>query len=250
MKRKLLLGIGLAALVPVLALVGCSAGPTTIETVHLDTQQTGIWVSGQGKVTAVPDVAVLRLGVESQQSTVAEAQAEASVAMDQIMTVLKSNGIDDKDIQTQYYSIYQVTRWDDSKNEEIVTGYRVSNSVTAKIRDVDNTGSVIDAVAGAGGDLTRINGISFTVDDPSVYEAELMKEAMADAKSKAETLAAQGGLSLGSPVYISTSTYTPVSYRAEYDMAVPAPMAAVGETSISAGEMEITLTVQVNYAIN
>ena len=252
MKRKWLIGIGLAALVPVLALVGCSASPTTIETVHVDTQQTGIWVSGQGKVTAVPDVAILRLGVESQQSTVAEAQAEASVAMDQIMTVLKSNGIDDKDIQTQYYSIYQMTRWDDPKNEEIVTGYRVSNSVTAKIRDVDNVGTVIDAVAGAGGDLTRINGISFTVDDPSVYEAELMKEAMADAKSKAEVLAAQGGLSLGSPVYISTSTYSPVSSypRAEYDMAIPAPMAAVGETSISAGEMEITLTVQVNYAIN
>ena len=150
MKKKWLWAVGIAALVPVLALVGCSAGPTTIETVHLDTQQTGIWVTGQGEITAVPDVAILRLGVESQQLTVVEARDEAAAAMADIMTVLQNSGVAEKDIQTQYFNIRQVTRWDDYKDEQIVTGYRVTNTVTAKIRDVDNAGAVIDIVAGAG----------------------------------------------------------------------------------------------------
>ena len=167
--KKWLLLLGLALVVPVVALSGCAAGPTTVEAVNLSSQQEGIWVNGEGKVTVTPDIALLRLGIEAQQTTVAEAQAEAAAAMDTVMTALTDNGVSEKDIQTQYFSIYQVTRWDDYKNQEIVTGYRVTNMVNAKIREIDKTGTIIDAVAVAGGDLTRINNISFSVDEPSRY---------------------------------------------------------------------------------
>ncbi len=248
MKRNLLVGVGVVviSLALVLSLVGfsaCTAGPTTIGTVDLNTQQEGIWVNGQGEVTVTPDLATLWLGVEAQADTVTEAQSQAVEAMDNVMTALTDNGVDEDDIQTQYFSIDQVTRWDD--DEIVVIGYRVTNMVIAKIRDIDNVGAIIDAVAEAGGDLTRINNIAFSVDDPSEYYEEAREEAMADAKAKAEQLADLAGIELGQPTYISEGNiYPPVVYRD----AGMAPEEGY-TTSISPGEIELTLTVQVAYAI-
>jgi hypothetical protein len=226
-------------------LVGCT-GPTTIGTVGLNSQQTGIWVSGEGKVTVTPDIATLWLGITAQAASVAEAQSQATEAMNGVMTALTDGGVADKDIQTQYFSIDQVTRWDEETEQEIVVGYRVTNMVTAKIREIDKTGSIIDAVATAGGDYTRINNISFSVDDPTAYYEEARQKAMADALAKAEQLAELAGVELGKPTYISEGTiYPPVIYR-EAAMAASAPMAP---TPISPGEIELTLTVQVVYAI-
>jgi uncharacterized protein YggE len=253
MKRNLLLvgGVVVVGLALVLSLVGfssCGEGPTNIGTVDLNSQQEGLWVTGEGKVTVTPNLATLSLGVEATAETVAEAQSQAAEAMDSVMTALTDNGVADDDIQTQYFSIYPQTRWDDENNEEIVTGYRVTNMVTAKIRDIDNVGAIIDAVAAAGGDLTRISNIAFSVDDPSIYYEEARAEAMADAKAKAEQLASLAGIELGKPTYISEgSVSTPVIYRG-MDMAVPAPEVAY-PTSVSPGELDITLSVQVAYAI-
>jgi uncharacterized protein YggE len=253
MKRNLLLvgGVAVVAVALVLSLVGfsaCGEGPTNIGTVDISSQQEGLWVSGEGKITVTPDLATLYLGVEATAKTVAEAQSQAAEAMDNVMTALSDNGVADKDIQTQYFSIYPQTRWDSDKNEEIVTGYRVTNMVTAKIRDMDKVGAIIDAVAKAGGDFIRISNIAFSVEDPSEYYEEVRAEAMADAKAKAEQLASLAGVKLGKPTYISEgSVSTPVIYR---DMGMAVPTAPVeSTTSVSPGELDITLNVQVAYAI-
>jgi len=70
------------------------------------------------------------------------------------------------------------------KEEEIITGYQVTNMVVAKIRDIEKVGTIIDAVVKAGGDLVRIDSIDFSVDDPSVYYEEAREKAMADAKAR------------------------------------------------------------------
>ncbi len=249
-KRNWLLAVGLVLVLAIVGLAGCSPGTTVlegIEGININSQQEGIFVSGTGEVAVEPDIVSLRLGIEAQATTVAEAQDQASEAMDEVMSALTGSGVANKDIQTQYYSIRQVTRWDSDKDEEVVIGYLVTNMVTAKIRDVDEAGSVIDAVAEAGGDLTRIDSISFSVDDPSDYYEEAREEAMAEAKAKAQQLASLGGVTLGRPIYISESTYAPiVAPRVAYGYA---EAAVAVETPISPGEVEITLTVQVAYAI-
>ena len=251
MKKSWLLGVGLALVLAIVGMVGCSPGNAVlgeIQELNLSSQQAGIWVSGEGKVTAVPDIATLRLGIEAQEASVATAQSKAAEAMDEVMTALTKNGVAKKDIKTQYFSISKVTRWDNTKQEEIVTGYRVSNMVTAKIRDIDKAGTIIDAVAEAGGDLTRIDSISFSVDNPSAYYGEAREKAMAEAKAKAKQLAGLAGVTLGKPTYISESTYTPGPiYR--QDLLGKAEAAPAVETSISPGEVEITLNVQIAYAI-
>ena len=242
MKRSWLLGVSLALMLAVVGLCGCAA-PGQI---NLVSQQEGIWVTGKGEVAVVPDIATLRLGIEAQEVTVAEAQTQAAEVMNKVMTALIDNGIAEKDIQTQYFSIRQITKWEwDKENEEVVVGYRVTNMVTAKIRDIDKTGVIIDAVAEAGGDLTRVNSLSFSVDDPSAYYEELRQKAMADAEAQAEQLAELAGVTLGKPTYISEGTYIPRPIYWEVDIA----KGAVSETPISPGEMEISLTVQVIYAI-
>jgi len=244
MKKKWLWALGLTLVLAVVGLSGCTS---KISNVQLDSQQKGIWVTGTGEVTVVPDIATLRLGIAAEAATVAEAQSQAVESMDKVMKALTDNDVAEKDIQTQYFNIRQVTKWDRVKEEETVIGYRVTNMVTAKIREVDKAGTIIDAVAEAGGDLTRIDGIRLSVDEPSAYYEAARQEAMADAKAKAEHLAELGEVSLGKPTYISEgiSTPYPVYRGVKVEEAIPSAV----PTPISPGEQEISLTIQVIYAI-
>ena len=260
MKKGLLLVIGLVLVVSLL-LIGCESqeGASSVEAqgaalpqsinvalTGSTSQQTGIWVSGTGEVKVTPDVAILTLGVEAQEKTVKEAQSEAASAMAAVVAALTTNGVADKDIQTQWYSISPVTRWDDKTYEQITTGYSVTNMVTVKIRDISKAGTIIDAVAEAGGNSTRINGISFTVDDPTAYNTQAREKAMQDAAAKAQQLASLAGVTLGKPIYISeSSSYIPTPYYSKDYYAE----GGSASTPISPGELTITLSVQVGYAI-
>jgi uncharacterized protein YggE len=253
MKKVWIPVIGISLLALTLAAVGCETGLPASNTPQinggnfiLSQQNTGIWVTGEGKVSVTPDVAIINLGVEAQANKVELARQQAEEAMVAIMAELESYGVAEEDIKTQQFSIYPVRRWE--KDQEILIGYRVTNIVTVKIRELDDTGAIIDAVATAGGDYTRVNSISFTVDDPTEYYEEVREKAMADAESKAEQLADLSGVSLGRPTYINEgSIYAPVTRDIYYGEA-GAP-ALEPTTPISPGETDIRLTVQVVYSI-
>ena len=251
MKKGLLMAIVMSLVLVTLGVTGCSGFFGSEETEVAGTinsqQDIGIWVTSVGKVSVVPDIAVLSLGVETQETTVAEAQQQAAEAMDAIMDVLDSYGVEDNDIQTQYFSIQPIYRWDDDKDQQILLGYRVTNTVAVKIRNMDDAGGVIDAAIAAGGDYSRVNSIYFTVDEPEAYYEEAREKAIADAKDKAEQLAQLGGVNLGKPIYINEySGYTSTVIYRDYEVAEGT---SVPGTSISPGETEIQLTVQVVYSI-
>ncbi len=225
--------------------------PTSLE-VNLGSEREGIWVSGTGEVTVTPDIANLRLGIEAQEASVAEAQTKASEAMKKVMTALTDSGVAEEDIQTQYFSIRQRTKWDREKEEEVIIGYQVTNKVIAKIRDIGKVGIIIDTVAEAGGDLTRIDNLSFSVDDPSAYYEEARQKAMAEVKAKAEQLAELAGVTLGKPTYISEGIQSPIYKGVYYEYqagGAPVPAPAPAPPPISPGEMEVSLTVQIAYSI-
>ena len=192
-----------------------------------------------------PDIANIQLGIQAQAQTVADAQNQAIKAMNGVVAALKANGVADQDIQTQYYNVQQVTTWDTNKQQQIVTGYMVSNVVNAKIRDVTKAGSVIDAVTAAGGDLTRVNSIQFSLNDSTTSIDKAREKAMADANDTATQLAKLAGVKLGKPISISESSSTP-----PYPIyAKDAIAGSSSSTPISAGTLDITLDVQVLYAI-
>lgn len=219
--------------------------------VIISQQNLGLWVSGSGKASATPDIVILSLGVESEQPTVAAAQKGAVDAMNKVLQVLKSSGIAEKDIQTRQYNIQQVTRWEDKSSKLLIIGYRVSNMVDAKLRDTAKAGAIIDNVASAGGDLIRINGISFSVEDPAPYYKIAREKAVQAATDKAKQLSQSSGAKLGKILYIDEGSYNTPVVRNTYMMkssdeygVAPSP------TPISSGELEFQATVQIVYEIN
>lgn len=244
----LVIGVILTGAVSVVTLAGGdSTDPASAYSSGGSSEQSAIWVGGTGEVTVIPDIAMLTLGVESEEATVQEAMDEAAVAMDQVMSTLLDKGIDDNDIQTQWFNVYPVRDW--TEWDEKIIGYEVTNTVTVKIRDIDATGQIIDAVANAGGDLIRIQGVSFSIDDPSPYYFEARAEAVDDATEKAKQLADLAGVQLGKPFYISEGGgYTSNTIYRDYEM-ISYEGGSVPTTSISPGEAEITLTVQMAFTI-
>lgn len=200
----------------------------------------GLSVSGEGVVSVKPDVAIVQLGVDVTNPSVGEAQGIATQQMDAVLKKLKSLGIADKDIRTIQYSVQP--QIDYQKN--VLTGYRVVNVAQVTVRQIDKLGSMLDQAVSSG--ATKVQGISFTVDDPSKLQAEARDKAIQDAKAKAEQMAKAAGVRLGKVTALSESGGT-VPYRVQ--LAAPAPMAKGADVPISVGESEIRVTVQMVFDI-
>ena len=224
--------------------------------------RTGISVTGSGKASGTPDLAVLNLGVEAFDSSVAQARNQAAVAMDQVVILLLDSGIAEKDIQTRHFNISprytsrKITRCLGPNQtdcfqdrEQVITGYQVTNRLSVKVRDLDSVGSVIDRVTAAGGDLMRFQGVSFSIEDTKALEIEAREAAAADLMAKATQIANLTGVALGKPVFISE-----VSRSAPKFLAIAAAprfdgMQAAVETPILTGELDVVITLQALYAI-
>ncbi len=233
------------------------SAPRAVSMQASGSSQAGIWVSGEATVSLEPDLALLNIGVESMKSTVVEARDEAAKAMDAILKILSARGIEGRDVQTRSFNIsprYEFREVIDEgfrTNRQVLVGYQVSNSVAIKIRDLDAAGDIIDEVVAVGGDVLRINGISFTVEDPKPFMAQLREDAVNDALAKARHFAQLTSVSLGRLVFISESGGAIPQARGfdtrSFAIAEAAP--AFQSTSISGGELELRMTVQAVFDI-
>jgi uncharacterized protein YggE len=239
-----LLGVAFAG-TAVFAAIACT--PETHVTVAGAEQQTGIAVSGTGRVSVVPDVGLLQLGVQSTQPTVQAARDRAAAAMEAVRASLRSNNVDEKDIATSGFNIQPQYDFRSSGGAPTITGYMVSNLVTVKVRQINNLSRVLDNAVAAGGDDVRVNSISFSVDQPERHREEARKLAVEDARRHAEQLAAAAGVSLGRARSINEMS----------DSGIPVPIARPEArstqsdvpTPISPGETDITVLVSVVYDI-
>jgi uncharacterized protein len=252
MSNKLISVVGIVMASLVLLAVGAfgfSMSSDDDSTGIVSQQNVGIWVTGTGDVTVVPDIAVLNLGVYVQMDTLDAAQAQAAESMAAIMAVLESYNIDEEDIQTSNYSVSPVWTWD-KDNNRILDGYSVSNTITVKVRNTDDAGSIIDDVVDAGGEYTVVNGISFTVEDTEAYYTQARAEAIANAIAKATQIAELTGVTLGEPNYIvdNNSNYGPIYYYPTYDASAGKSESSV-PTSISTGEVKISTSIQIVFDI-
>jgi uncharacterized protein YggE len=220
-----------------------------------DSSQTGIWVTGSGSVSAAPDLALINLGIEGRARTVSDARAQAAAAMDKVMQALTARKVAAKDVQTTSYTIspeYNYREVVDSlgrRTERVLLGYIVANQVTVKVRDLNAAGPIIDDVAAAGGDLARVNSISFTIDDPTPLQKQARDLAMADAKARAGQLATGAGVALGRAFYISESMSVPIVKDFAERSVAAMPTAAPTPTPISSGKLQVTVTVQAAFAL-
>jgi hypothetical protein len=228
----------LIALVAVsaLALAACGTASTTSDTA-------GISVSGEGRVSGTPDLLTVTLGVAVIRPTVAQATAAATDAANEVIAALKAAGIADADMATSNYSVWP--QYDFNGETQRLVGYQVQNTLTVKVRDLANSGSVIDAATAAAGDNAVVQGVSLSIDDTSPLVTQARQAAWADAVAKAQQLADLAGVSLSDKAISITETYTPSVVPVDFGRADGA-----GEsTPILPGMQEVAVTIQVTFAI-
>jgi uncharacterized protein YggE len=199
-----------------------------------------IAVTGEATVSVPPDQAQIDGGVTSDAKTAREASDANNAAMGKVLLALKGAGIEDKDYQTSRLSLqpqYAPNRADPSP----IVGYRASNRVTIRLRDVTKVANVIDVLAGAG--ANDIGGIHFMVAQASKHLDEAREKAIADARRKAEIYARAAGVTLGEPISISEEGAPTPLFRGK----TAAPMAA--GAPVAQGEETLSVTVHVSWAI-
>lgn len=221
---------------------GACAGKTTVNNQPAETS--GITVSGHGEVQVPPDIGFVVVGVQSSASTVAAARDAAANSADALISGLKKDGVAEKDIQTTGLSIQP--NYDYSKSTPRLTGYTVTNTVTAKVRKIDSMSKVVDDAVAAGGDSVRLQSVSFGVEDTDKAKQEAREKAVANAKSKAESLAKLGDVSLGKPVTISETVGQVASPSKDYAGGSASDSVS---TPIQSGTNTVSVDVSVRWAI-
>jgi uncharacterized protein len=200
-----------------------------------------ISVSGEATVSVAPDLAQIDGGVTSEAKTAREASDANNAAMGKVLLALKGAGIEEKDYQTSRLSLQPENAPNRAGGPMAIVGYRASNRVTVRLRDVAKLANLIDTMVSAG--ANDIGGINFTVSNASKLLDDAREQAVADARRKAEIYAKAAGVTLGAPLAISEEGAPgPIPYRKmAVGMAASAPVAP--------GEETLRVTVSVSWAI-
>ena len=247
-RHRGLLGIAILS-IPLFAFASMACDESGSTVISTSAEQVGITVSGTGEVVVEPDTGYFDVGITVTRTTVAEAREAAAASATRLIDSIKQNGVDEEDIKTSSFSIYPQYNYPRDGGQPTITGYQVSNTVSVKVRELDDFSQIIDDAAEAGGDDTRINGIRFGLEDNQKAIDEARGLAMDDAKKKASQLASAGEVSLGKPVAISEVNYS--SPEIYYDDKVAGAAPATGtSTPIEPGTGKVTVNVTVRYAIS
>jgi uncharacterized protein len=199
-----------------------------------------ISVTGEASVSVPPDLAQVDGGVTSDGKTAREASDTNNAAMGKVLLALKGAGIDEKDYQTSRLSL-QPQYAPNRSGPSPVVGYRASNRVTIRVRDMTKVANVIDVLVGAG--ANEVGGINFMVSQASKLLDDAREKAVADARRKADIYAKAAGVTLGEPLSISEEGSSVPVYRGK----MAAPMAAGAQ--VAQGEETLSVTVSVTWAI-
>jgi uncharacterized protein YggE len=209
-----------------------------------------IYVQGEGVVQVEPDRAHINLGVTTEAPSAEEAQIKNANNMRNILAALGELGIKDDAIETSYFNVYPVYRYDQERGNQL-TGYRVSNTVSVTLDKLSMVGEAIDSAIKAG--ATNVDSVNFTLADEKPWLNEAMVLAVENARKKAELLASAAGVKLG-PVMIirdPSTQFQPYSMGKEMRMMA---MAAAGDASsvtpIAPGKLEIRAVVEMVYALD
>ena len=218
-------------------------------------------VSGEGEVFAVPDTAEFSISVDEKAKDVATAQTAATKKNNDIIAYLKGQGIDQKDIQTADYSVNPTYEYQNAScpasssgavvycppGKQVLAGYEVMQTLSVKVRDTAKAGTILSGVGSLG--ASNVSGLSFTVADQDLLDAQARDKAISDAKTKAEALAKSLGVSLGRVVSFNENGNYPVYAKATYSMAADGRGGAAPSPELPVGQNKITSNVSITYEI-
>jgi uncharacterized protein YggE len=224
-----------------LCCAGLLAGALLATPALAETPPAAITVTGEATVSTAPDLAQIDAGVSSDAKSAREASDANNAAMGKVLLALKGAGVAENDVQTSRLSL-QPQYAPNRAGPSPVVGYRASNRVTLRVRELNKLAGVIDTLVSAG--ANDIGGIGFTVSNASKLLDGAREQALADARRKAEIYAKAAGVTLGAPLNISEeSNPGPVAFRRNVSGMAASP------TPVSQGEETLQVTVSVSWAI-
>lgn len=216
-----------------------------------------ISVSGKGEVTAVSDIATLSINLSKDGKTTKEAQNLLNESITKVLTYLKTQKIEDKDIKSDYgglnpkYSYEQIVciAYPCPTRDPKIVGYTASQSITIKVRAVDSANDIKTGLAGVG--VTDISGPTFSIDDQDALNDQARAKAIMDAREKAEVLAKELGVHLGKVATFSENSGGgyPIMYM-EKSMVAGSAQDSAPAPALPKGENKITSNVTITYEIN
>lgn len=213
-----------------------------------DSGQRTITVTGYGTSYGAPDIVRIGLGVESINQDIMAAMDDATTRMNAVIQALQDAGVAPEDLRTEYYSIYQDYGYAGPVADESGQprpNYRVSTTVTATVRDTQNVAELISQAVAAGANI--VNYIQFDLADRSALEAEARDSAVADARARADQLAATLGLTVGEPIRVveGSDQYA----QPMYSGGAGGGMVAASAPPVSGGSLSVSMAVTITYAV-
>lgn len=212
----------------------------------ISARENAVFVGADGKFEAAPDTAVIQFSVAAQEASSEVTYAKASSAAERMRQALKANGIDPKSAELGYYSLQPVYDWKTAKRK--IVGYRVTSSVTLKLKDFTKVGPLTQAFSAI--EETENQSVNYSLENIEAAKQKAVEDAFQKAKASASTVAKAGGRSLGDLSYASVDTFeqihSPVPMMA---MRAQAKMESEPVTS-EFSPQKITVTAHVNAMFN
>ncbi|HEU4957683.1 MAG TPA: SIMPL domain-containing protein [Sphingomicrobium sp.] len=202
-------------------------------------------VSAIGEVTRVPDIAIISAGVQTLQPTATAAIEENAARMERVRAALKRAGIEDRDIQTSSINLNPEYQYDQNRPPRL-TGYRATNTVNVKFRDLKRTGAILDALVAEG--ANQINGPNLTIDKPESALDEARTKAVANARARADLYARALGMRVVRLISVSEGS--------GYNIPPPMPMVAMmaersgsADSKIDPGTQQLQVSVSMSFEL-
>ncbi len=213
-------------------------------TANTATTANTVTFSGEGKVMARPDIAVISFSIVTESTTSKDSQDQNSRRSTAVTDFLKKEGVDEKDIKTVSYNIYPQYNYPQLSRPQI-SGYQTNQTFEVKVRKLDNVSKILDGIVAAG--ANQVNNLGLQIDEPEKLKAEARAKALEDARKKAEELEDQVGIKLGKIVNYSEGLggIPPIPY----DVRLKEGMGGGGGPDISIGQNEIVVNVNLTYQI-
>lgn len=222
-------------------------GPIPFDITQVTTSKTDAFtVTGEGKIEVKPDIAIVRVGVLANGTTVKAAQDELNKNINKVtegLFSLSSIRIDEADVKTENYNITPNIDYKDVN--KAITGYQASSNIVVKVREVDRADDIVDVATSYG--ANQVGGIQFEVDNKNDALNKARELAVSDAKKKAEDAARIAGFKLGKVINYSESEGGdwPIPMMSkDQDL-----RANVAPTQVQPGTNEIVVTVSLSYEI-
>lgn len=207
-----------------------------------------ITVTGKGEVSAAPDTVWVTSGVNTQADTAEQALGENNSLMQEMLDVFNDADIEESQIQTSGFSVQPVYDYSSGSKKPMLTGYQVTNSVTAKLTELDKLGDLLDDIVKAGSN--KISGVRFGFADDEALLDQARTKAMENALNKARIYASAVDAEIGDVVSISeTGTNVPAPVYRQARMAQATMAEGAPSVPVMKGEQDISATVTVVFEL-